>query len=74
MTLGTKLAMVIAAFVAILVVVILTAFRERRLARALAPDDSAGQEASDARVLAIVFSAIVGGMVLTLLAAYLLFL
>lgn len=74
MTLGTKLAMVTAAFVAILVVVILTAFRERRLGRALASDDSAGQEASDARVLATVFSAIIGGMVLTLVVAYLLFL
>ena len=73
MTLGPKLAFVLGAFVAILVVVIVMAFRERRLGRTLAEDDTASQQASDARVLAVIFTAIVGGMLLTLLAAWLVF-
>ena len=73
MTLGPKLAFVLGAFVAILVVVIVMAFRERRLGRTLAADDTASQQASDARVLAVIFTAIVGGMLLTLLAAWLVF-
>ena len=73
MTLGHKLAVVIAAFVAILVIVIYMAFRERRLGKRIAADDVDGQQASDARVLTVIFSAIFGGMFLTLLAAYLVF-
>lgn len=73
MTLGHKLAIVIAAFVAILVIVICMAFRERRIGKTLAEDDTAGQKASDARVLTVIFSAIFGGMFLTLLVAYLVF-
>ena len=73
MTLGHKLAVVIAAFVAILVIVIYMAFRERRLGKAIATDDVQGQQASDARVLTVIFSAIFGGMFLTLLVAYLVF-
>ena len=74
MTLGAKLAIVIGAFVAILVVVIYMAFRERRLGRAIAADDTEGQQASDARVLAVIFSAIIGGMLLTVIVAYIVFL
>ena len=73
MTLGFKLAIVLAAFVAILAIVIAMAFRERRLGKSLASDDIAGQQASDARVLTVIFSAIFGGMLLTLLVAYLVF-
>ena len=73
MTLGHKLAVVIAAFVAILVIVICMAFRERRLGKRIAADDVQGQQASDARVLTVIFSAIFGGMFLTLLVAYLVF-
>ena len=73
MTLGQKLAVVIAAFVAILVIVIYMAFRERRLGKRIASDDTEGQQASDARVLTVIFSAIFGGMFLTLLVAYLVF-
>jgi hypothetical protein len=73
MTLGFKLAIVLAAFVAILVIVIAMAFRERRLGKSLADDDIEGQQASDARVLTVIFSAIFGGMLLTLLVAYLVF-
>ena len=73
MTLGFKLALVIAAFVVILVIVIAMAFRERRLGKGIAVDDAAGQQASDARVLTVIFSAIIGGMLLTLVAAWLVF-
>ena len=50
------------------------AFRERRLGRGIAADDVAGQQASDARVLAVIFSAIIGGMLLTVIVAYIVFL
>lgn len=73
MTLGQKLAVVFFAFVTILVIVIYMAFRERRLGKHIAQDDTAGQQASDARVLVVIFSAIFGGMVLTLLVAWLVF-
>ena len=73
MTLGHKLAVVIAAFVAILVIVIYMSFRERRLGKRIAADDVEGEQASDARVLTVIFSAIFGGMFLTLLVAYLVF-
>ena len=73
MSLGAKLALVIAAFVAILVIVIVMAFRERKLGRGIDPSDTAAQEASDARVLAVIFTAILGGMLLTLIVAYIVF-
>lgn len=73
MTLGIKLAIVLAAFVAILAIVISMAFRERQLGRSIAGDDVEAQQASDARVLTVIFSAIFGGMFLTLLVAYLVF-
>jgi hypothetical protein len=69
-----KLALVIAAFVTILVIVIVMAFRERRLGRAIESSDRAAQEASDARVLTVIFGAILGGMGLTVLVAYIVFL
>jgi hypothetical protein len=73
MTLGEKLAIVFAAFLAILVAVIWMAFRERRLGKHIDPADTAAQQASDARVLFAVFSAIFGGMFLTILVAWLVF-
>ena len=73
MTLGPKLAAVFFAFVALLVVVIVMAFRERRLGRDIARDDREAQQASDARVMAVIFGAIIGGMLLTLLVAWLVF-
>ena len=74
MSLGWKLVIVFFAFVTILVIVIYMAFRERKLGKTLAQDDLAGQQASDARVLTVIFSAIIGGMLLTLLVAWLVFL
>lgn len=73
MTLGHKLAIVFAAFVAILVVVIFMAFRERRLSGRIAEGDLAAGQASDARVLTVIFTAIIGGMLLTFLVAWLVF-
>ncbi len=73
MTLGAKLSLVFLAFLAVLAGVIVMAFRERRLAKSIAGDDLAAQQAQDGRVLAIVFSAIMGGMFLTLLVAWLVF-
>ena len=74
MTLGHKLAVVFVAFVVILTIVIYMAFRERRLGKSIAADDIEAQQASDARVLTVIFSAIIGGMLLTLITAYLVFL
>lgn len=73
MSLGAKLAIVLVAFIAILVIVILMAFRERKLGHRITADDTAAQHASDARVLAVIFSAILGGMLLTVLVAYMVF-
>jgi hypothetical protein len=68
-----KLAIVLAVFVAILATVAWLAFRERRVGRSIGRNDVAAQQASDARVLAVIFSAILGGMVLAMLAAWLIF-
>jgi hypothetical protein len=73
MTLGYKLGIVFVAFVAILAVVIFVAFRERTRGRTLDDDDIAGQQAQDARVMAVIFGAIFGGMALTLLVSWLVF-
>jgi hypothetical protein len=74
MSLFAKLAIVLAAFVTILVIVIYMAFRERKLGRQMKAGDIAAEQASDARVIAVIFSAILGGMLLTLIVAYIVFL
>jgi len=73
MTLGVKLLIVFFAFVAILVTVIAVAFRERTRGKAIAQDDVQAQQAQDARVMTVIFSAIMGGMLLTLIVAWLVF-
>jgi membrane protein implicated in regulation of membrane protease activity len=73
MTLGWKLAIIFVAFLAILTAVITVAFRERTRGKTLADDDRAGQEAQDARVMTVIFSAIIGGMLLTVLVGYIIF-
>ena len=73
MTLGWKLFVVFVAFVSILATVIYFAFRERKLGKSIAADDATAQQASDARVMTVIFSAIIGGMLLTLLVAWLVF-
>ena len=73
MGLGHKLLVVFFAFLAILVTVIAVAFRERTRGRAIATDDVEAQQAQDARVMTVIFSAIMGGMLLTLVVAWLVF-
>lgn len=74
MALGTSLAVVLGAFLAILVAVIRMAFRERRLGRSADAASPEAQKASDARVMTVIFAAIPGGMLLTLVVAWLVFL
>jgi hypothetical protein len=74
MTLGWKLFVVFLGFLALIAVVMVLAFRERKAGRAIAPGDLAAGQAQDSRVLAVVFSAMVGGMLLTLVVAWLVFL
>jgi len=73
MTLGGKLLLVFVAFLALLVTVIAVAFRERTRGKSLAASDIEGQQAQDARVMTVIFSAIIGGMLLTILVAWLVF-
>jgi uncharacterized membrane protein len=73
MTLGVKLLVVFIAFLALLVTVVTVAFRERTRGKALAANDIEGQQAQDARVMTVIFSAIMGGMLLTILVAWLVF-
>ena len=73
MTLGAKLLLVFVAFLALLVTVITVAFRERTRGKSLAANDIEGQQAQDARVMTVIFSAIIGGMLLTILVAWLVF-
>ena len=73
MTLGWKLFVVFLAFLAILTTVIMMAFRERRRAHQIRPDDIEAQRSADGRVMAILFTAIIGGMGLTILVAWMVF-
>jgi len=73
MSLGEKLAVVFLAFLTILTIVIWLAFRERRIGKSIDSSDIAAQQASDSRVLFVVFGAIFGGMFLTILVAWLVF-
>jgi hypothetical protein len=73
MGLGAGLALVLAAFVAILTSVMAMAFRERRIGRTAA-GDAVAQASSDARVMTIIFAAIPGGMLLTVIVAWVVFL
>ena len=73
MTAAHGLALVIFAFVAILAGVLAMAFRERRAAQRIGTDDTSAAGSSDARVLVTIFLAIPGGMLLTLLTAWLVF-
>ena len=73
MTLGWKLFVIFLVFLAVLTTVIVMAFRERKRGRTIAADDLAAQQDQDARVLRIIFTAIFGGMVLTVLVGWLVF-
>lgn len=74
MTLGWKLFLVFLGFCALMGGVMWMAFRERKRGRAIAQGDYAAGEAQDSRVLLTIFSSAIGGLLLTLLVAYLVFL
>jgi hypothetical protein len=73
MTAAHGLAAVILAFVAILAVVLAMSFRERRVAQRIGAADAVAAGSSDARILVTIFLAIPGGMLLTVLTAWLVF-
>lgn len=73
MTLGWKLFIVFVAFLTILTIVILMAFHERKRGKGIPPGDIAAGQAQDSRVAMVIFTAIIGGMGLTLLTAWLVF-
>jgi hypothetical protein len=73
MSASAGLVMVLGAFVALLTTVLRLAFRERRLAKTMDAADTAAQQASDARLLVTIFGSIIGGMLLTLITAWLVF-
>jgi hypothetical protein len=73
MSLGLSLSLVIAAFVLLMGTVMTVAFRERRAGQRVAAQDAAAQGASDARILAVIFGSIFGGMILMVITAVLVF-
>ncbi|QJR15384.1 hypothetical protein [Usitatibacter palustris] len=74
MTLGCKLFFVFVAFCTLMGGVMFMAFRERARSRAIPATDLEAQRAADGRVLTVIFSAAIGGLLLTLLVAWLVFL
>jgi len=74
MSLGWKLFIVFVGFCALMGGVMWMAFRERKRGRSIAPGDLAAGAAQDNRVLLVIFSAAIGGLLLTLLVAWLVFL
>lgn len=73
MSVALGLSLVIATFLAIMGGVLALSFRERRAGKRIEVDDVAAQNASDARLLTVIFGSIIGGMVLTLVTASLVF-
>lgn len=73
MPLSVKLALAFAGFCTLIGVMMFVAFRERKLNHTLAEDDYAGQQASDQRTALTVFGLIIGGMLLTLCVAWVVF-
>ena len=74
MSLGWKLFIVFLGFLALIGSVMALAFRERKAGRAIVKGDVEAEQAQDSRVLLVMFAAIFGGMLLTLLVAWLVFL
>ena len=73
MYLGTKLLIVFLAFVAVIGVVMAISFRERKLANNSVESDADRDAASDARTMLVIFGAIIMGLLLALLVAWLVF-
>ena len=73
MDLGNKLLLIFVVFLALIGVVMAVSFRERKLANNTGTSDRRSDEASDNRTMAIIFGSILGGMLLALIVAWLVF-
>ncbi len=73
MDLGNKLLIVFIVFLVLIGVVMAVSFRERKLANKSGVSDRLSDEASDARTMTVIFGSIVGGMLLALIVAWLVF-
>ena len=73
MDLGSKLLLIFVVFLALIGVVMAVSFRERKLANNTGTSDRQSDEASDNRTMAIIFGGILGGMLLALIVAWLVF-
>jgi hypothetical protein len=73
MTLGHKLVLVFLAFLVLIGITIFMSFRERKAVRQIADDDLEAQRAADQRILGTIVLMMLGGVLLTLLTAWLVF-
>lgn len=73
MDLGGKLVLVFLVFLALIGIVMAVSFRERKLANRVGNSSKTDDEASDARTMTIIFGSIIGGMLLALIVAWLVF-
>jgi hypothetical protein len=72
-TLGTKLFICFLLFLTLVGGVMVVAFRERALVKRIADDDIPAQRASDNRTMLAIFGSVFGGMLLTLIVAWMVF-
>ena len=73
MDLGNKLFIVFIVFLVLIGIVMAVSFRERKLANKSGVIDRLADEASDARTMTFIFGSIIGGMLLALIVAWLVF-
>ena len=73
MDLGSKLLVIFVVFLVLIGIVMTVSFRERKLANRPGGCSKTDDEASDARTMTIIFGSIIGGMLLALIVAWLVF-
>jgi ABC-type Fe3+ transport system permease subunit len=73
MDLGNKLLLVFVVFLILIGLVMAVSFRERKLANRTGISSKTDDEDSDARTMTIIFGSIIGGMLLALIVAWLVF-
>jgi ABC-type Fe3+ transport system permease subunit len=73
MDLGNKLLLVFVVFLILIGIVMAASFRERKLANKPGAVSRSADEASDARTMTIIFGSIIGGMLLAIIVAWLVF-
>lgn len=73
MDLGNKLLLVFIVFLVLIGIVMAVSFRERKVANKPGDTSRSDDEASDARTMTIIFGSIIGGMLLALIVAWLVF-